>query len=208
MGIWCSSGNTKKTDGRVTSTQPVLFVFRHSNSTTYDHWSHPEEPKTSIVSSNRIITLRFRCKWVFGVLLKIVIFLIWGLCWHRLFYLCQGIQFQLLMTRGATHRNLGHTLLLFLPGAYTRACWAWNRRSLRIAGEAPTTRLGRPLVGLSHMPILVMSLCCHCVVGPSYFNSMETLPYWWQCRGCYRFTLLLPSSRHPTNSQPCITCLT
>ena len=84
-------------------------LFYLCSGTTYDHWSHPQEPKTSIVSSNRIITLRFRCKWVFGVLLKIVIFLIWRLCWHRLFYLCQGIQFQLHMTRGATHRNLGHT---------------------------------------------------------------------------------------------------
>ena len=105
------------------------------------------------------------------------------------------------MTRGATHRDLGHTLLLFLPGAYTRACWAWNRRSLRIAGEAPTTHLGRPLVGLCHMPILVKSLCCLVLSGLCILTLWRL--YWWQCQGCYRFTLLFPSSRHPTNSQPC-----
>ena len=71
-----TSKTTKTTNGRSTSTQPVLFVSRHSNLTTYDHKTHPQGPKTSIVSSNTSITFRFCCKLVFGVLLKIVKYLI------------------------------------------------------------------------------------------------------------------------------------
>ena len=40
---------------------------------------------------NTIITFRFCCKWVYGVLPKIVKYLIWGLRWNKLFYLCPSI---------------------------------------------------------------------------------------------------------------------
>ena len=45
-------------------------MSRQSNSTTYHNGSHSQEPKTSIVTPYTIITFRFCCKLVFGVLQK------------------------------------------------------------------------------------------------------------------------------------------
>ena len=85
-------------------TKPVSSLLRHSISTTYDHRSHSDDPWTSTDTPNTIITFRFCCMWVLGFPPKIVKNLIEGLCWHRLFYLCPGIQFQSHMTTGATRR--------------------------------------------------------------------------------------------------------
>ena len=122
MGIWGASKNTKITNGRSTSTQPFLVVSRHSNSTTQDHRSHPQEPKTSIVTPNTIITFRFCSKWVLGILRKIVKYLLLGLCSHSLFYLCQGLVFQPCMT---TCRILGKAKihLTQLSFSDSAACW-------------------------------------------------------------------------------------
>ena len=98
--------NTRISNGRSTSTHLVIFVSRHSISTAYDHRTDPQGPKTSITIPNTIITFRFCCKWVFGVLQKIVKHLIEGPYQTILFYLCPGIVFQPHMTTGYTQRDL------------------------------------------------------------------------------------------------------
>ena len=106
VGIWRPSKNSKIYNIRSLLTQAVLSVSRHSICTTYDHRSHPQEPRTSIVTPNKIITFRVCCKWAFGVPQKILEYLMEGLHQPILIYLCPAISFQLHMSTGDTHRNL------------------------------------------------------------------------------------------------------
>ena len=94
-----------------TSTQPILFVPRHTSSTTYDHRSHSQQPKTSIDTPNTIICFRICFKWVFGMPPNILKHLIESLYQLNLFYLCLGIVNQSLMMTAATHTNLGQAQL-------------------------------------------------------------------------------------------------
>ena len=111
MGIWYASKNTKTSNGRSTSTQPILFVSRHSNSTTYDRRRHTQEPRTSIVTPKTIITFRFCCKWVFEVPQKILEYLMDCLHQPILFYMCPGMVFQPQMSAGDTYRDLRQAYL-------------------------------------------------------------------------------------------------
>ena len=106
MGIWGPTKNSKISNMRSLLTQAVLYVSRHIISPTYDQRSNTQEPRTSIVTPNTIITLIFCCNWVLGVPQKILEYLIEGLYQHILFYLGPGIVFQPHMTTGDTHRNL------------------------------------------------------------------------------------------------------
>ena len=107
MGIRGASKITKTSNGRSTSTHLVLFLSRHSISTTFDQRILPQGPKTSIILPNIIITFRFCCKWVFGMPQKILKHLME----LSLFYLFSGIVIQPHMTTAATHRNLGQAEL-------------------------------------------------------------------------------------------------
>ena len=57
VGIWVPSKNTKTSKGRSTSTQPVLFLSRHSNSTTYDNRSHRQKPRQAQLQPTQLSLL-------------------------------------------------------------------------------------------------------------------------------------------------------
>ena len=106
MDICGRSKNTRISNRGSTSTHLVSFLSRYSISATYDHKRHSQEPETSIIIPNTVITFRCCCKWVFGVPQKILKQLINGLHQQSLFYLCLGIVIQPHMTTRATHRNI------------------------------------------------------------------------------------------------------
>ena len=103
-GIWSPSKNNKISNIKSLVTKAVLSVSRHNISTTYDLRSHPEQPRRSIVTPNRIIIFRFYCKLAFGIPQKILEYLMEDL--HQLIlYLCPGILFQPHITTKDTNRN-------------------------------------------------------------------------------------------------------
>ena len=106
VGIWGPLKNIELSSISSLLTQAVLFVSRHSISTTYDHRRHPQGPNTIMITPNTIISFRKCCKRVFGVPQTLLKHLKESQHQHRLFGLGPDRVIHTHLTRGATHRNL------------------------------------------------------------------------------------------------------
>ena len=85
VGIQDPSKDDKILTIRTLLTQPILSVSTHSISTTFDHRSHPQEFRRSVVTPNTTLTLRLCWKSLFGVCQKILKYLMEGLNQQRMF---------------------------------------------------------------------------------------------------------------------------